>query len=69
MSATQSRLGVVAVNSLATRSSKIGGSTRGPLGHTLEAQDVAAYVAFLASEAAWGVTGAAATVDLGWTAH
>ncbi len=32
-------------------------------------QDVANYVAFLASEAAWGITGATATIDLGWTAQ
>ena len=40
-----------------------------PIKRMLEPGDVAAYVAFLASEAAWGVTGATATIDLGWTAH
>lgn len=40
-----------------------------PIKRMLDPQDVAAYVAFLASEAAWGITGAAATIDLGWTAH
>lgn len=34
----------------------------------LEPSDVASYVAYLASEEAWGITGAAATLDLGWTA-
>lgn len=34
----------------------------------LEPRDVAAYVSFLASEAAWGVTGSEAKIDLGWTA-
>jgi 3-hydroxybutyrate dehydrogenase len=34
----------------------------------LEPIDVANYVAYLASEAAWGITGATATIDLGWTA-
>lgn len=35
----------------------------------LEPEDVAAMVSFLASEAAWGVTGSVHTVDLGWTAR
>lgn len=35
----------------------------------LEPEDVGAYVAFLASEAAWGITGSAQTMDLGWTAR
>lgn len=35
----------------------------------LEPGDVAAYVAFLASEQAWGITGSAPTMDLGWTAR
>lgn len=35
----------------------------------LEPSDVAGYVAFLASEQAWGITGSAATIDLGWTAR
>ena len=35
----------------------------------LEPEDVAAYVTFLASEAAWGVTGATVTLDEGWTAR
>jgi len=35
----------------------------------LEPEDVAAYVAFLASEAAWGITGSAQMIDLGWTAR
>jgi len=35
----------------------------------LEPEDVAAYVAFLASEAAWGITGGVQTIDLGWTAR
>lgn len=34
----------------------------------LEPRDVANYVAFLASEEAWGITGSTATIDLGWTA-
>lgn len=34
----------------------------------LEPDDVAAQVAFLASEAAWGITGSVQTMDLGWTA-
>ncbi len=35
----------------------------------LEPIDVANYVAYLASEEAWGITGATATIDLGWTAR
>ena len=35
----------------------------------LEPEDVANYVAYLASEKAWGITGATATIDLGWTAR
>lgn len=35
----------------------------------LEPQDVANYVAYLASEEAWGITGATATIDLGWTSR
>ena len=34
----------------------------------LEPEDVGRYVAFLASEAAWGITGSVQTMDLGWTA-
>ncbi len=35
----------------------------------LEPEDVGRYVAFLASEAAWGITGSVQTMDLGWTAR
>lgn len=35
----------------------------------LEPADVGAHVAFLASEKAWGITGSAQTMDLGWTAR
>jgi 3-hydroxybutyrate dehydrogenase len=35
----------------------------------LEPGDVAALVSWLASEAAWGVTGSVQTIDLGWTAR
>jgi 3-hydroxybutyrate dehydrogenase len=35
----------------------------------LEAEDVGRYVAFLASEEAWGITGGVQTIDLGWTAR
>lgn len=35
----------------------------------LEPRDVAALVAWLVSEAAWGVTGGVQSVDLGWTAR
>ena len=34
----------------------------------LEPEDVGRYVAFLASEAGWGITGSAQNIDLGWTA-
>ena len=34
----------------------------------LEPADVGRYVAFLASEAAWGITGSAQTIDQGWSA-
>ncbi len=34
----------------------------------LEPEDVGRYVSFLASEAAWGITGSVQTIDLGWTA-
>ena len=34
----------------------------------LEPEDVGRYVAFLASGAAWGITGSVQTMDLGWTA-
>lgn len=34
----------------------------------LEPSDVGALVAWLASEAAWGITGSVQTMDLGWTA-
>ncbi len=35
----------------------------------LEPSDVAALVGYLASEAAWGVTGSVHSIDLGWTAR
>jgi len=35
----------------------------------LEPEDVAALVAYLASDAAWGVTGSVQSIDLGWTAR
>jgi 3-hydroxybutyrate dehydrogenase len=34
----------------------------------LEPSDVAAYVVFLCSKAAWGITGSVQLIDLGWTA-
>jgi 3-hydroxybutyrate dehydrogenase len=34
----------------------------------LEPSDVASYVAFLASEKSWAITGSVQTMDLGWTA-
>lgn len=39
-----------------------------PIKRMLEPADVGAYVAFLASEAAWGITGSVQSIDLGWTA-
>ena len=35
----------------------------------LEPEDVGAYVAFLASEQAWGITGSVQSIDLSWTAR
>ena len=35
----------------------------------LEPEDVGAYVSFLASEQAWGITGSVQSIDLGWTAR
>lgn len=35
----------------------------------LEPEDVGNYVAFLCSEAAWGITGSVQSMDLGWTAR
>ena len=35
----------------------------------LEPEDVGAHVAYLASAAAWGITGSTQTMDLGWTAR
>ncbi|HEV2456801.1 MAG TPA: 3-hydroxybutyrate dehydrogenase, partial [Ktedonobacterales bacterium] len=40
-----------------------------PIKRLLEPAEVAAYVAFLCSDAASGVTGSAVTIDCGWTAH
>jgi 3-hydroxybutyrate dehydrogenase len=40
-----------------------------PVKRMLAPEDVARYVVFLASEESWGVTGATATIDLGWTAQ
>ena len=34
----------------------------------LEPEDIANYVSFLCSEAAWGITGSVQPIDLGWTA-
>ena len=34
----------------------------------LEPEDVGGYVSYLCSEGAWGITGTAQTMDLGWTA-
>lgn len=43
--------------------------TEAPIKRLLEPDEVAAYVAFLCSDAAAGVTGSAVTIDCGWTAH
>ena len=40
-----------------------------PIKRLLEPSEVAAYVTFLCSEAASGVTGSAVSIDCGWTAH
>jgi 3-hydroxybutyrate dehydrogenase len=40
-----------------------------PIKRLLEPDEVAAYAAFLCSDAASGVTGSAMTIDCGWTAH
>jgi 3-hydroxybutyrate dehydrogenase len=40
-----------------------------PIHRLLEPDEVAAYIAFLCSEAASGVTGSAVSIDCGWTAH
>jgi 3-hydroxybutyrate dehydrogenase len=40
-----------------------------PIHRLLEPSEVAAYVSFLCSDAASGVTGSAVTIDCGWTAH
>jgi 3-hydroxybutyrate dehydrogenase len=39
-----------------------------PVKRLLEPEDVATYVAFLVSEAAWGITGSVQSIDLGWSA-
>jgi 3-hydroxybutyrate dehydrogenase len=39
-----------------------------PIKRMLESDDVATYVAFLVSEAAWGITGSVQSIDLGWSA-
>jgi 3-hydroxybutyrate dehydrogenase len=41
---------------------------RAAIKRLLEPDDVGRYVSFLASEAAWGITGSVQTIDLGWTA-
>jgi 3-hydroxybutyrate dehydrogenase len=40
-----------------------------PIHRLLEPEEVVEYVAFLCSEAASGITGAAQIIDCGWTAH
>ena len=40
-----------------------------PIKRMLEPAEVAAYAAFLCSDAASGVTGSAVSIDCGWTAH
>jgi 3-hydroxybutyrate dehydrogenase len=40
-----------------------------PIHRLLEPFEVAAYITFLCSDAAAGITGSAVTIDCGWTAH
>ncbi|CAN5825000.1 3-hydroxybutyrate dehydrogenase [soil metagenome] len=40
-----------------------------PIKRMLESEDVATYVAFLASASAWGITGSVQSIDLGWSAQ
>jgi len=40
-----------------------------PIHRLLEPSEVAAYITFLCSDAAAGITGSAVTIDCGWTAH
>ncbi|HEX8037037.1 MAG TPA: 3-hydroxybutyrate dehydrogenase, partial [Ktedonobacterales bacterium] len=40
-----------------------------PIHRLLEPDEVAAYISFLCSDQAAGVTGSAVTIDCGWTAH